>query len=83
LSAVESYKSFSWLQEVGFLMEVRTTREEFLPNFLNVLRLTTPKAEMVSSPTELDREEKAFIAGYPYDDDNKHSFIVHAWNGLV
>jgi hypothetical protein len=88
LSAVESSESFSWLQggphlEVGFLMELKTTREEFLPNFLNVLQLTTPKADMVSSPTELDREEKEFLAGYPWDDDNKHSFIVHAWNGLV
>jgi hypothetical protein len=88
LPPVESYEEFAWLQggphlEVGFLIEVKTSLEEFLSNFLDILKQTTPKAEFVSSPTELDEEKKEFLTGYPWDGDDKSSFIVHAWNGLV
>ena len=61
---------------VGFLTEVKTTLEDFLSNLLDVLELTMPKAEIVSSATELAEEKKEFLAGYPWDDHDEHSFSL-------
>jgi hypothetical protein len=50
---------------------------------LTILEQITPKAEIVSSPTELDEAKKEFLTGYPWDNEDKDSFIVHSWDALA
>jgi hypothetical protein len=88
LPSGETHGEFAWLLggphlEVGFLTELKISHEDFLFNFLEMLRRTTPKAEIISTITELDEAKKDFLAGYPWDSDDKNSFIVHAWDTLA
>lgn len=88
LPSDEAHGPFAWLQggphlEVGFLTELKTSHEGFLSDLLHVLSQTMPKAELVSTPTELEQAKEDFLAGYPWDDKDKNSFIVHAWDALA
>jgi hypothetical protein len=84
----EAQGEFAWLQggphlEVGFLTELKVSHEDFLSTFLNLLDQTTPKAEILSTVTELEGAKKDFLAGYPWDDNDKNSFIVHTWDAVA
>jgi hypothetical protein len=83
-----TYEEFEWLQggphlEVGFLRELMTSREDFLSDFLKTLGQTTPKVEIVSTPTELDQAKKDFLSDYPWDPKDEQSFICHVWDALA
>jgi hypothetical protein len=88
LSRDEAHGEFAWLQggphlEVGFLTELQTSHEDFLSDLLELLSRIKPKANIVSTVTELEKAKKDFLTGYPWDDDDKNSFIVHAWDALA
>jgi hypothetical protein len=85
---VESYEPFAWLQggphlEVGFLTELKTSHGDFLADLLDVVSRTTPKAELASTVAELEQAKKDFLAGYPWDENDENSFIMHAWDALA
>jgi hypothetical protein len=88
LPSVGSYEEFAWLKggphlEVGFLTELKTSRETFLTDLLDLVSRTTPKAELASTAVELEEAKKDFFTGYPWDENDKNSFIMHDWDALA
>ena len=88
MSRDETHGEFAWLQggphlEVGFLTELKTSHEEFLSELLDMVSRTTPKADIVSTVSELAEAKKDFLTGYPWDDNDKNSFIIHDWDALA
>ena len=88
MPSVESYEEFAWLQggphlEVGFLTELKTSHEDFLTDLLDLVSRTTPKAELASTTAELEEAKKDFLTGYPWDENDKDSFIMHDWDALA
>lgn len=84
----EAHGEFAWLQggpllEVGFLVELMTSREEFLSKFVDKLEQTTPKVAIVSQPTDLNQSKEEFLNGYPWDPEDENTVYVHSWEALA
>lgn len=73
----------AWLQggpflEVSFLLRLDTDRRAIVDHLLRKLKNFTPKIEFVLPEKDLEERINAFNIGYPFDDNDPDSVIIHS-----
>jgi len=71
-----------WLQggpflEISFLLTFDLGRQSFVDRILTKLKSLKPSVEFVTSEAELNEKISAFHIGYPFDDKDQNSKVLH------
>ena len=66
------------LLEVSFLIEVRTSRQDFITQILTDLGKISLRVEVVPTNVELATVKEEFARGYPLDEKDAESVNVHS-----
>jgi hypothetical protein len=72
----------TWLQggpflEISFLLTLKLDRQSFVDNILTKLNTFIPIVALATTETELKEKISEFEIGYPYDDKDPNTKILH------
>lgn len=83
MSAIVESQELSWIKggpflEVSFLLELKTSRQEFIGRILTDLTKVSPRVEVVLTETDLAKLKDDFVKGYPVDEKDENSAKIHS-----